>query len=160
MALVAGKQVAIPDIADLTSEQFQKTFAINVFALFWLTCEAIPATERCKYHHHFVNPCIPAKSAFTGLCGYEGGDSELQPWPAKQVAEKGIRVNIVAPCPIWTALQISGGQTQDKIPQFGQQTPMKRAGNRRNWPLYMFIWQVRSRATSPQKCTVCAAASI
>lgn len=37
MALVAGKQVAIPDIADLTSEQFQKTFAINVFALFWLT---------------------------------------------------------------------------------------------------------------------------
>ncbi len=42
MALVAGKQVAIPDIADLTSEQFQKTFAINVFALFWLTQEAIP----------------------------------------------------------------------------------------------------------------------
>ncbi len=40
----------------------------------------------------------------------------------------------------------SGGQTQDKIPQFGQQTPMKRRGNRRNWPLYMFTWQVRSRA--------------
>lgn len=80
MALVAGKQVAIPDIADLTSEQFQKTFAINVFALFWLTQEAIPpATERCKYHHHFLNPGIPAKPAFTGLCGYEGGNSELQP---------------------------------------------------------------------------------
>ncbi len=114
MALVAGKQVAIPDIADLTSEQFQKTFAINVFALFWLTQKRSPATERCKYHHHFVNPGIPAKSAFTGLCGYEGGDSELQPWPGKQVAEKGIRVNIVAPGPIWTALQISGGQTQDR----------------------------------------------
>lgn len=83
MALVAGKQVAIPDIADLTSEQFQKTFAINVFALFWLTRKRSPATERCKYHHHFVNPGIPAKSAFTGLCGYEGGDSELQPWPGK-----------------------------------------------------------------------------
>lgn len=84
MALVAGKQVAIPDIADLTSEQFQKTFAINVFALFWLTQEAIPpATERCKYHHHFLNPGIPAKPAFTGLCGYEGGNSELQPWPGK-----------------------------------------------------------------------------
>lgn len=83
MALVAGKQVAIPDIADLTSEQFQKTFAINVFALFWLTREAIPCYRRCKYHHHFVNPGIPAKSAFTGLCGYEGGDSELQPWLGK-----------------------------------------------------------------------------
>ncbi len=80
---------------------------------------------------------------------------------AKQVAEKGIRVNIVAPGPIWTALQISGGQTQDKIPQFGQKTPMKRAGaTGGTGPLYMFIWQVRSRATSPQKCMACAAASI
>lgn len=83
MALVAGKQVAIPDIADLTSEQFQKTFAINVFALFWLTQEAIPCYRRCKYYHHFVNPGIPAKPAFTGLCSYEGGDSELQPRPGK-----------------------------------------------------------------------------
>lgn len=47
---------------------------------------------------------------------------------AKQVAEKGIRVNSVAPGPIWTALQISGGQPQEKIPEFGQNTPMKRAG--------------------------------
>lgn len=42
MTLVVGKQVTIPDIADLTSEQFQKTFVINVFALFWLTQEVIP----------------------------------------------------------------------------------------------------------------------
>ncbi len=48
MALVAGKQVAIPDIADLTSEQFQKTFAINVFALFWLTQEAIPCYRKVQ----------------------------------------------------------------------------------------------------------------
>ncbi len=48
MALVAGKQVAIPDIADLTSEQFQKTFAINVFALFWLTREAIPCYRKVQ----------------------------------------------------------------------------------------------------------------
>ena len=48
MALVAGKQVAIPDIADLTSEQFQKTFAINVFALFWLTQEAIPLLPKVQ----------------------------------------------------------------------------------------------------------------
>lgn len=128
MALVAGKQVAIPDIADLTSEQFQKTFAINVFALFWLTQKRSPATERCKYHHHFLNPGIPAKPAFTGLCGYEAAILNYSRGTAKQVAEKGIRVNIVAPGPIWTALQISGGQTQDKIPQFGQKTPMKRAG--------------------------------
>ncbi len=39
---------------------------------------------------------------------------------------------------------------EDKIPQFGQKTPMKRAGQPASWPLYMFTWQVRSRATSPQ----------
>ncbi|TGB61641.1 NAD(P)-dependent dehydrogenase, partial [Salmonella enterica subsp. enterica serovar Enteritidis] len=42
LALVAGKQTAIPEIKDLTSEQFQQTFAVNVFALFWITQEAIP----------------------------------------------------------------------------------------------------------------------
>ncbi len=45
MALVAGKQVCRPDIADLTSEQFQKTFAINVFALFWLTQKRSPVPK-------------------------------------------------------------------------------------------------------------------
>ncbi len=84
MALVAGKQVAIPDIADLTSEQFQKTFAINVFALFWLTQEAIPLLPKgASIITTSSIQGIPAKSAFTGLCGYEGGDSELQPWLGK-----------------------------------------------------------------------------
>lgn len=97
MALVAGKQVAIPDIADLTSEQFQKTFAINVFALFWLTQKRSPCCRKVPVSSPLRQSSVPAKPAFTGLCGNESGDSELQPWPAKQVAEKGIRVNIVAP---------------------------------------------------------------
>lgn len=161
MALVAGKQVAIPDIADLTSEQFQKTFAINVFALFWLTQEAIPLLP--KGASIITTSSIQAYQPSPHLLDYAATKAAILNYSrglAKQVAEKGIRVNIVAPGPIWTALQISGGQTQDKIPQFGQKTPMKRAGQRRSWPLYMFTWQVRSRATSPQKCTVSAAASI
>ena len=47
---------------------------------------------------------------------------------AKQIASKGIRVNGVAPGPIWTPLQVSGGQLQDNLPDFGKDTPMKRAG--------------------------------
>ena len=47
---------------------------------------------------------------------------------ATQFGEKGIRVNSVAPGPIWTALQITGGQPQEKIPEFGQKVDLKRAG--------------------------------
>ena len=129
MALVAGKQVAIPDIADLTSEQFQKTFAINVFALFWLTQEAIPLLP--KGASIITTSSIQAYQPSPHLLDYAATKAAILNYSrglAKQVAEKGIRVNIVAPGPIWTALQISGGQTQDKIPQFGQKTPMKRAG--------------------------------
>jgi NAD(P)-dependent dehydrogenase (short-subunit alcohol dehydrogenase family) len=47
---------------------------------------------------------------------------------AKQLAGKGIRVNAVAPGPVWTALQVTGGQPTDKLPEFGKNTPMGRPG--------------------------------
>ena len=47
---------------------------------------------------------------------------------AKQLAPKGIRVNAVAPGPFWTALQVSGGQPKEKLPGFGSDSPMGRAG--------------------------------
>src|SRR5699024_4367974 len=45
-----------------------------------------------------------------------------------QLAEKGIRINAVSPGPVWTVLQVAGGQPQEKIPEFGQKVPLKRAG--------------------------------
>lgn len=156
MALVAGKQVAIPDIADLTSEQFQKTFAINVFALFWLTRKRSPATERCKYHHHFVNPAYQPSPHLLDYAATKAAILNYSRGLAKQVAEKGIRVNIVAPGPIWTALQISGGQTQDKIPQFGQQTPMKRAGQPAELaPVYVYLASQESSYVTAEVHGVC-----
>ena len=47
---------------------------------------------------------------------------------AKQLVDKGIRVNAVAPGPFWTALQVTGGQFPDDIPEFGKQSPLGRAG--------------------------------
>ena len=47
---------------------------------------------------------------------------------AAEVARLGIRVNVVAPGPIWTALQVTGGQLQKDLPEFGRKTPLKRAG--------------------------------
>ncbi|ENA4210041.1 SDR family oxidoreductase [Escherichia coli] len=74
----------------------------------------------------------------------------------KQVAEKGIRVNIVALGPIWTALQISGGQTQDKIPQFGQKTPMKRAGQPAELaPVYVYLASQESSYVTAEVHGVC-----
>ena len=157
MALVAGKQVAIPDIADLTSEQFQKTFAINVFALFWLTQEAIPLLP--KGASIITTSSIQAYQPSPHLLDYAATKAAILNYSrglAKQVAEKAIRVNIVAPGPIWTALQISGGQTQDKIPQFGQQTPMKRAGQPAELaPVYVYLASQESSYVTAEVHGVC-----
>lgn len=129
LALVAGKQVAVEEIKDITSEQFQKTYAVNVFSLFWMTQEALPHLKPGA--SIITMSSIQAYQPSTHLLDYASTKAAILNFSrglAKQVAEKGIRVNIVAPGPIWTALQISGGQTQEKIPQFGQKTPMKRAG--------------------------------
>ncbi|HKS32846.1 MAG TPA: SDR family oxidoreductase [Enterobacteriaceae bacterium] len=129
LALVAGKQTAVEKIADLTSEQFRQTYAVNVFALFWITQEALPLLPAGS--SIITTSSIQAYQPSPHLLDYASTKAAILNYSrglAKQVAEQGIRVNVVAPGPIWTALQISGGQTQEKIPQFGQKTPLKRAG--------------------------------
>ena len=129
LALVAGKQTAVEQIADLTSEQFRQTFAVNVFALFWITQEALPLLPAGA--SIITTSSIQAYQPSPHLLDYASTKAAILNYSrglAKQVAERGVRVNVVAPGPIWTALQISGGQTQEKIPQFGQKTPLQRAG--------------------------------
>ena len=59
---------------------------------------------------------------------------------ARQLAPKGIRVNAVAPGPIWTPLQVAGGQPPEKLPEFGEQTPLGRAGQPAELaPAYVFL---------------------
>jgi NAD(P)-dependent dehydrogenase (short-subunit alcohol dehydrogenase family) len=112
VANVAGKQVSVEAIADVSTEQFDKTFKTNVYALFWI----------CKY--------ASTKGAITAFT------KAL----AKQVAEKGIRVNAIAPGPVWTPLQPSHGQPEDALPDFGKQTPMQRPGQPAEVaPAYVFL---------------------
>ncbi|WP_202308513.1 SDR family oxidoreductase [Dryocola clanedunensis] len=157
LALVAGKQVAIPEIADLTSEQFQKTYAVNVFALFWITQEALPHLKPGA--SIITTSSIQAYQPSPHLLDYASTKAAILNYSrglAKQVAEKGIRVNVVAPGPIWTALQISGGQTQDKIPKFGQQTPMKRAGQPAELaPVYVYLASQESSYVTAEVHGVC-----
>lgn len=141
LALVAGRQTAIEEIANLTTEQFIQTYTVNVFALFWITQEAIPLLPRGG--SIITTSSIQAYQPSTHLLDYASTKAAILNYSrglAKQVAEKGIRVNIVAPGPIWTALQISGGQPQEKLPQFGQQTPLKRAGQPAELaPVYVYL---------------------
>lgn len=129
LALVAGRQTAIEEIANLTTEQFVQTYTLNVFSLFWVTQEAVAILP--PGGSIITTSSIQAYQPSTHLLDYASTKAAILNYSrglAKQVAEKGIRVNIVAPGPIWTALQISGGQPQEKLPEFGQQTPLKRAG--------------------------------
>lgn len=157
LALVAGKQTAVEEIAELTSEQFQKTYAVNVFALFWITQEALPHLKPGA--SIVTTSSIQAYQPSPHLLDYASTKAAILNYSrglAKQVAEKGIRVNVVAPGPIWTALQISGGQTQDKIPQFGQQTPMKRAGQPAELaPVYVYLASQESSYVTAEVHGVC-----
>lgn len=129
LALVAGKQVSKKDIEEITTEQLTNTFKINVFSLFWTVQAALPLLPPGS--SIITTSSIQAYQPSADLLDYASTKSAIIAFTralAKQIAEKGIRVNSVAPGPIWTPLQISGGQQQEKLPKFGQETPLKRAG--------------------------------
>ena len=125
----AGKQVSVEDIADLDTEQLRKTYETNVFAMFWLTKAALPHLPKGA---SIINTTsIQAYQPSPHLLDYAGTKAAIANFThglAAQLADKGIRVNGVAPGPIWTPLQPSGGQPEDALPTFGEQTPMGRAG--------------------------------
>jgi len=129
LCLVAGKQVSQDDIMDITTEQLKATFEINVYSLFWTVKAALPLMPPGSTI--ITTTSIQAYQPSPHLLDYASTKSAIVAFTralAKQIAEKGIRVNSVAPGPVWTALQVSGGQPQEKLPDFGQNTPLKRAG--------------------------------
>jgi NAD(P)-dependent dehydrogenase (short-subunit alcohol dehydrogenase family) len=124
---IAGKQTAQKDIADITTEQFDKTFRTNVHAMFWLCKAALPhmPTGATIVNTTSIQSYQPSKT----LLDYASTKAAITAFThalAKQVAPKGIRVNAVAPGPVWTPLQPSGGQPQEMIPEFGKEVPMGR----------------------------------
>ncbi|HEY2024560.1 SDR family oxidoreductase [Paraburkholderia sp.] len=126
---IAGKQTSVESIAELTTEQFEATFRTNVFAMFWL-CKA--ALEHMPPGATIINTTsIQSYQPSASLLDYAPSKAAITAFThalAKQVAPKGVRVNAVAPGPIWTPLQPSGGQPQEKIEVFGSEVPMKRPG--------------------------------
>ena len=137
----AGKQVYIDDLSKLTSEQFQETFTTNVFAMFWITKAVVP---HMPAGGSIINTTsIQSYQPSPGLLDYastKGAITAFTKSLAKMLAEKGIRVNAVAPGPIWTPLQPSHGQPKEKLAEFGESTPMGRAGQPAELaPAYVFL---------------------
>jgi NAD(P)-dependent dehydrogenase (short-subunit alcohol dehydrogenase family) len=125
----AGRQQARESILELSTEDFDATMKTNIYAPFWIIKAAVPH--------------MPPGSCIIGTTSEQAYDpsAELYDYAqtkaatmnyvkslAKQLAKRGIRVNGVAPGPIWTPLQISGGAMPEKQKSFGSQTPMGRAG--------------------------------
>lgn len=129
LALVAGRQIAKAGIEEISDKQLYEVFTINVFSLFWTVQAALPHLEPGA---SIITTCsIEAYRPSPALLDYAATKGAIKSFSAalaEQLAPKGIRVNSVAPGPIWTALQICGGQFPDKIPDFGKDSLLKRAG--------------------------------
>ena len=125
----AGEQHYDEDIEKITEQQLRRTFQTNVFGMFYLTQAALPHLKVGSAIVNCTSETMYQGSA--GLLDYSATKGAITAFTrslAKSLVKKGIRVNGVAPGPIWTPLNPSGGQPKEKIPEFGKDTPMGRPG--------------------------------
>ncbi len=125
----AAYQQSKASIAEISLEQFDRTMKTNLYAMFWLSKAAIPLMKpgAAIINTGSVNSVDPGEELLD-YATTKGGILIFTKGLAKQLGKQGIRVNMVAPGPIWTPLQVAGGQLPGKLNEFGQDTPLGRAG--------------------------------
>jgi NAD(P)-dependent dehydrogenase (short-subunit alcohol dehydrogenase family) len=125
----AGEQHYDEDLRAITEEQLRRTFQTNIFGMFFLTQAALPHLKQGAAVINCTSETMYAGSkALLDYSATKGAITAFTRSLALNLVEKGIRVNAVAPGPIWTPLNPSGGQPPEKIPKFGKDTPMGRPG--------------------------------
>lgn len=137
----AGRQIAVKDFADLTDEQWTATFETNIHAISRITRAAL---RHLQPGSTIVNSAsVVAYMPPPTLLDYAATKAAINNFTkglGQQLAPKGIRVNAVAPGPIWTPLQVSDGQPKEELPEFGKSTPLGRAGQPTELaPAYVFL---------------------
>lgn len=136
----AAMQVPKAEFKDITAEQVKKTFEINIISFFYITREAL---QHMQEGDSIINTTsVTAYRGSEHLIDYSSTKGAIVSFTrstSAMLAEKGIRVNGVAPGPIWTPL-IPGSFQPDEVAKFGQDTPMKRAGQPSEvGPAYVFL---------------------
>jgi NAD(P)-dependent dehydrogenase (short-subunit alcohol dehydrogenase family) len=125
----AGEQHSDKNIEDITEDQLKRTFQTNIFGMFFLSQAALPhLKEGAAIINTTTETMYAGSKHLLDYSATKGAITAFTRSLALNLVKKGIRVNAVAPGPIWTPLNPFGGQDPDKIPEFGKSTPMGRPG--------------------------------
>lgn len=125
----AAFQRSVDPIVDISTQQFDATFRTNVYALLWIIRAAVPHLKpgATSINTASINAYDPGVNIID-YAATKAAIASLTKSLSNQLTPNGIRVNAVAPGPYWTPLQPSGGQDEERLVKFGQDSPMGRPG--------------------------------
>jgi len=137
----AGEQHADKEITDITEDQLKRTFQTNIFGMFFMTQAALP---HLKSGSAIINTTsVTMYKGSEDLLDYSATKGAITAFTrslSQNLVKNGIRVNAVAPGPIWTPLNPFGGQPPEDVKDFGKSTPMGRPGQPNEVaPAFLFL---------------------
>lgn len=152
LVLNAAQQIAVESLSELSIEQVEDTFKVNIISMY----ETVKAAEKHLPTGATIvtTTSVQATSPSPQLMDYAATNAAVTNFTknlAQYFAKKGIRVNGVAPGPIWTPLQLDDGQLEGKLPEFGQASLLGRAGQPVELaPVYVFLASEESSYVTSQ----------
>ena len=137
----AGEQHPDQDITDITEEQLRRTFQTNIFGMFFLTQAARPHLRKGAAIVNCTSVTMyQGSSELLDYSSTKGAITAFTRSLSENLVKDGIRVNAVAPGPIWTPLNPSGGASPEKLEHFGESVPMGRPGQPNEVaPAFLFL---------------------